>query len=99
MDVQTATGVSFADVAGVDEAKDGLMEVVDFPQAPEGMQAPGRAHSQRRAARGSSRHRQDAAGFPFFPCAGAMRAVPAARKITRTRQPFGQTPSHLGAVS
>lgn len=34
MDVQTATGVSFADVAGVDEAKDGLMEVVDFPRHP-----------------------------------------------------------------
>ena len=33
--VQTDTGVSFADVAGVDEAKNELMEVVDFLKHPQ----------------------------------------------------------------
>ncbi len=33
--VETTTGVSFADVAGVDEAKAELKEVVDFLQAPD----------------------------------------------------------------
>ncbi len=33
--VQKDTGVTFADVAGIDEAKDSLMEVVDFLKNPE----------------------------------------------------------------
>ena len=32
--VEADTGVTFADVAGVDEAKDELREVVDFPKEP-----------------------------------------------------------------
>ena len=52
--VQKETGITFADVAGEDEAKESLQEVVDFLhnrcQAPEG-----------RAARGTARHRQNAA--------------------------------------
>jgi len=34
--VQTATGVTFNDVAGVDEAKDELKEIVDFLRDPQG---------------------------------------------------------------
>jgi cell division protease FtsH len=58
--VESNTGVTFADVAGVDEAKDELREVVDFLKNPADY---GRlAHAERRAACRSAWHRQDLAG-------------------------------------
>ncbi len=40
-DMQTATGVTFADVAGQDEAKESLMEIVDFLHDPQKYQRIG----------------------------------------------------------
>jgi cell division protease FtsH len=55
------TNVTFEDVAGVEEAKDEVMEIVEFLKNPKKFQAPRRPHSARRAARRRARHRQDAA--------------------------------------
>jgi len=44
--------VTFADVAGIEEAKEELGEVVEFPQVPEEISSARRAHSQGRAAAG-----------------------------------------------
>ena len=52
---------TFADVAGVDEAKEELREIVDFLQQPEEVPTPRRPDPQGRAAAGSARVRQDAA--------------------------------------
>ena len=54
--------VTFSDVAGVDEAKTELVEVVEFLKYPERFPFPGGPHSQGRAAGGPARHRQDPAG-------------------------------------
>ncbi len=54
--------VTFADVAGEDEAKTELAEVVDFLKNPEQVPALGRPAAARRPAHRSARHRQDAAG-------------------------------------
>jgi hypothetical protein len=59
--VETDTKVTFADVAGVDEAKDELMEIVNFPEGPRDLRPAGRAHSQGHPAGRPARHRQDAA--------------------------------------
>ena len=56
------TVVTFDDVAGVDEAKTELQEVVEFLKYPEKFNSLGRAHPARRAAGRTSRHRQDADG-------------------------------------
>ena len=53
--------VTFADVAGVDEAKEELVEVVEFLKYPEKFAGARRAHSARRAAGWPARHRQDPA--------------------------------------
>ena len=53
--------VTFDDVAGIDEAKAELSEIVDFLREPGALRAPGRAHAPRGAALGSAGHRQDAA--------------------------------------
>ncbi len=55
------TNVTFADVAGIDEAKSELTEVVDFLKNPDRYRAR-RPDPARRAALGPARHRQDAAG-------------------------------------
>ena len=54
------TVVTFNDVAGVDEAKQELTEVVEFLKYPEKFNSPRRAHPARRAAGRPARHRQDA---------------------------------------
>ena len=53
--------VTFADVAGVDEAEDELKEIVEFLRTPRRVHAAWRTNPQGRAARRPSRHRQDAA--------------------------------------
>ena len=60
--VEKDTKVTFADVAGVDEAKEELKEVVDFLRRPEGLRPARRARSQGRPAGRAAGHRQDAAG-------------------------------------
>ena len=54
--------VSFADVAGVDEAEQELKEIVEFLKNPKKYTDARRPHSEGRAARRPARHRQDAAG-------------------------------------
>ena len=60
--VETDTKVTFDDVAGVDEAKDELQEVVDFLKDPQELRPARRAHAEGRAAGRPAGHRQDAAG-------------------------------------
>ena len=60
--VETDTGVRFDDVAGVDEAKDELHEIVEFLKDPEQLRPARRPHAERHSAGRPARHRQDAAG-------------------------------------
>jgi cell division protease FtsH len=53
--------VTFDDVAGVDEAKEEVKEIVDFLREPERFSSHRRTHSEGRAARRAARDRQDAA--------------------------------------
>ncbi len=54
--------VTFKDVAGVEEAKEELQEIIEFLQGPEEVPEARRPHPQGRAADGPAGHRQDAAG-------------------------------------
>jgi cell division protease FtsH len=56
----TRPSVTFLDVAGVEEAKDELKEVVEFLEVPREVRGPRRAHPQGCAAGRASRYRQDA---------------------------------------
>ena len=56
------TRVTFEDVAGIDEAEDELVEIVDFLKNPDRYRRLGGRDPARRAAVGAARHRQDAAG-------------------------------------
>ena len=57
----TQNKVTFADVAGVDEAKDEVEEIIAFLKDPKKFTAPRRPHPQGRADDGPAGHRQDAA--------------------------------------
>ena len=57
----TQSRVTFEDVAGIDEAENELVEIVDFLKNPERYQRLGGAHPARRAALRAARHGQDAA--------------------------------------
>ena len=54
--------VTFKDVAGVEEAKEELQEIIEFLREPAEVSETGRTHSQRRAADRTSGNRQDPAG-------------------------------------
>ena len=54
--------VTFDDVAGADEEKEELREIVEFLKDPKKLPVSGGPDSQGRAAGGPSRHRQDPAG-------------------------------------
>ena len=58
--------VTFEDVAGVEESKQELQEVVEFLKEPQKFIQLGRAHSQRRAAGRPPGNRQDPAGQGGF---------------------------------
>ena len=53
--------ITFEDVAGIDEAKEELTEIVDFLKMPDKYLGARRAHPARRAPERTARHRQDAA--------------------------------------
>ena len=53
--------VTFADVAGIDEAREELQEIVEFLQGPAALRQARRPDSQGRAAGRLARHRQDPA--------------------------------------
>ena len=59
---QEDIGVTFEDVAGIDEAVEELREVVEFLKHAREVPGPRRPHSQGRAAGRPAGHRQDAAG-------------------------------------
>lgn len=59
--MEKSTGVTFADVAGQDEAKESLVEIIDFLHNPGKYTAIG-AKLPRRTAGRLTRHRQDPAG-------------------------------------
>ena len=54
--------VTFDDVAGIDEAENELIEIVDFLKNPDQVPAARRHRAERRAAGRCARNRQDAAG-------------------------------------
>ncbi len=60
--VEKDTKVTFADVAGVEEAKFELQEVVSFLKDPKELRKARRPRSQRHSAGGTARHGKDAAG-------------------------------------
>ena len=60
--VEKETGVTFADIAGVEEAKAELKEIVDFLKKPEDYGRLGRPHSKGHSACGAAWYRQNAVG-------------------------------------
>ena len=62
MYAQEDIGITFEDVAGIDEAVEELREVVEFLRTPEKIPGARRPHSQGRAAGRPAGNRQDAVG-------------------------------------
>ena len=60
--VAAQTGKTFADVAGEDEAKEALKEIVDFLHNPKKYRIHRRFHAEGRPVGWPSRHRQNTAG-------------------------------------
>lgn len=60
--VQSSDGIKFADVAGEDEAKENLSEVVDYLHNPNKYKEIGRFHAEGHFACGPSGNRQNNAG-------------------------------------
>ena len=60
-DQETDTKVTFDDVAGIDEAENELVEIVDFLKDPPEVHAAGRNRAEGRAAGRRAGHGQDAA--------------------------------------
>ena len=60
--VEKETKVTFADVAGVDEAKEELVEIINFLKDPQGYSRLGRTRPQGCSADRPARNRQDVAG-------------------------------------
>ena len=87
----TTEKVTFADVAGIDEAKEELTEVVDFLREPGEVPQARRAHPARRPAHGRPGHRQDAAG------ASRSRARPACRSSRMSASEFVEMIVGVGA--
>ena len=71
--VPSGESVTFQDVAGADEEKEELSEIVEFLRDPDRFKQLGAQHPEGRAARRPAGHRQDAAGHAQSP---ARRASP-----------------------
>ena len=98
-----ATTVTFADVAGVDEAKEEVKEIVDFLREPSRFSAIGGRIPKGRAARRAAGHRQDAAGaidrrrsegaVPVRERLGLRRDVCRRRRVAHPQAVQGRAPS------
>ena len=94
--------ITFHDVAGVDEAKDEVKEIVDFLREPGALLGDRRAHPEGRAARRPSRHRQDAAraidrrrggrAVPVRERLGLRRDVRRRRRVAHPQAVQGRAP-------
>ncbi len=71
--------VTFADVAGIDEAKAELTEIVDFLREPRALRPPRRPHAARRAAVGRAR-------APARRCSRAPSPARRTRRSSRSRR-------------
>ena len=91
--VESDTGVRFDDVAGVDEAKDELREIVDFPEGPGTVRPPRRAHAERRArwsARPAPARRCSPRPSPVRPkCRSSRSRDPSSLKCSSASAPRG----------
>ena len=96
---QEDLGVTFDDVAGIDEAVEELREVVEFLQDARKISASRRPHSQGRAAGRPAGHRQDAAGQGDRRRGGRAVLQPLRFRLRRDvrRRRRGPRPRHVPA--
>ena len=106
MYAQEDLGITFEDVAGIDEAVEELREVVEFLKTPEKYQTLGRPHSQRRAvgrAAGHGKnstgqsHRRRSGGAVFQPVGLRLRGN-VRRRRRRARSRYVPTGRSQGAL-